>query len=91
MTLQVIASSLVALVGVGFLAAAITHERRMHAHRQPGVNYSQATFRRDGGWRRRDLFTDTGLFHQQRASLCGMTGAALLLASVFIWAMLGGR
>jgi hypothetical protein len=78
-----------ALLAVSFLVAAIVHERRMHAHRQPGVSYGQATFRRDGGWRRKDLFTDVGLRHQQRASLYGITGVALLVASLLAWIVLG--
>jgi hypothetical protein len=91
MTRQLIASSILALLGLAFLAAAVVHERRMHAHRQPGVSYSQATFRRDGGWRRGDLFTEAGLHHQRRASLHGITGAALLLASILAWIILGSR
>ena len=90
-TLQVLVSSTLAVAGVVFLVAAIVHERRMHAHRQPGVTYARATLRRDGGWRRRDLFTEAGLRHQRRASLCGITGAALLLASLLTWAALGTR
>ena len=43
----------------------------MHRHRQPGVTYAQATFRRDGGWRRTDLFTESGLQYQRRASRYG--------------------
>jgi hypothetical protein len=78
-----------ALLAVSFLVAAIVHERRMHAHRQPGVSYGQATFRRDGGWRRKDLFTEAGLRHQQRASLYGITGVALLVASLVAWIVLG--
>jgi hypothetical protein len=80
-----------ALLAVAFLVAAVVHERRMHAHRQPGVTYRQATFRRDGGWRRSDLFTEAGLRHQRRASLYGITGVALLVASLVAWIVLGAR
>ena len=88
-TRQILGSSIPALVGLAFLASAIVHERRMHAHRRPGVTYRQATFRRDGGWRRSDLFTDVGLYYQRRASMHGITGVTLLLASIFAWAILG--
>jgi hypothetical protein len=91
MTLQILGSSILALLGVAFLAAAVVHERRMHAHRRPGVTYAQATLRRDGGWRRGDLFTEAGLRHQRRASLCGITGAAFLVASILTWMALGTR
>ena len=91
MTPQLLASGLLALAGVAFLVAAVVHERRMHLHRQPGVTYADATLRRDGGWRRRDLFTDEGLRHQRRASLCGVTGALLLVASLTAWVALGVR
>ncbi|HMC54251.1 MAG TPA: hypothetical protein VKH19_03700 [Gemmatimonadaceae bacterium] len=54
----------------------------MHRHRRPGVTYAQATFRRDGGWRRTDLFSAEGLAHQRRASTFGVTGAALWLLAL---------
>jgi hypothetical protein len=88
---MVLLTAILALLGLAFLAAAVVHERRMHVHRQPGVSYGQATFRRDGGWRRGDLFTETGLHHQQRASLYGITGVALLIASMLAWVVLGAR
>jgi len=64
------------------MAVAIVNERRMHRHRQPGVTYAQATFRRDGGWRRADLFTDEGLRFQRRAATLGVTGTALWVAAL---------
>jgi hypothetical protein len=88
-SVQLLVSGAVALIGVILLIAAIVHERRMHAHRQPGITYAQATLRRDGGWRRRDLFTEAGLRHQRRASLYGIIGAALLVASLLVWIALG--
>lgn len=67
------------LAGTLLMAVAIYHERRMHRHRQPGVTYAEATFRRDGGWRRNDLFTPEGLRHQRLASGFGVPGALLWL------------
>ena len=77
----------VALAGIGLLslATAVTFERRMHRHRQPGVSYRAATFRADGGWRRADLFTEEGLRHQARASRFGVAGAALLVLALIAW------
>lgn len=89
MTPQLFGSGILALLAVGFLAAAVVHERRMHAHRQPGVSYARATFRRDGGWRCAHLFTEAGLRHQRLASRYGVTGAALLAASIAIWILMG--
>ena len=70
------------------MAAAIYNERRMHRHRQPGVTYGQATYRRDGGWRRADLFTAEGLAYQRKASTLGITGAALWLLALIAWIFL---
>jgi hypothetical protein len=74
-----------ALVGTILMAAAVRNERRMHRHRQPGVTYAMATYRRDGGWRRADLFTPEGLAYQRRASRYGVTGAALWLLALIAW------
>jgi hypothetical protein len=57
----------------------------MHRHRRPGVSYAQATFRRDGGWGRSELFTESGLGYQQRASRYGVTGALLLILALVVW------
>jgi len=67
------------------MGAAIVNERRMHRHRQPGVTYSQATYRRDGGWRRTDLFTPEGLAYQRLASRYGVTGAGLWVLALIAW------
>ena len=91
MTAQLLVSGLLALAGVALLGAAVVAERRMQRHRLPGVTYAQVTLRRDGGWRRADLFSPEGLRHQRRASLCGVTGAALLVASLAAWVALGAR
>ena len=79
------------MVGVICLATAVMYERRMHRHRQPGVSYAEATLRKDGGWRRSDLFTAGGLQLQRKASLWGVTGGVLLLASIGAWMVLGAR
>lgn len=91
MTTQLAVSAALAVTGVVLLVAAVRHERRMHRHRQPGVSYADATLRRDGGWRRSDLFTDEGLRHQRRASAFGVAGAAALLGAVLAWVLLGAR
>jgi len=64
------------------MGIAVLNERRMHRHRQPGVTYAQATFRRDGGWRRTDLFTPTGLEYQRRASRYSAFGALLWILAL---------
>jgi hypothetical protein len=69
---QVIISGGLAAAGVLFAGLAVFNERRMHRHRQPGVTYGAATLRRDGGWRRTDLFTAEGLRFQSRASGFGI-------------------
>lgn len=57
-----------AAIGIASLVWAVVNERRMQKHRQPGVSYGAVTMRRDGGWRRSDLFTPEGLTYQRRAS-----------------------
>jgi hypothetical protein len=66
------------------MAVAVFNERRMHRHRQPGVSYAQATFRKDGGWRRTDLFTPVGLQYQRRASRYGVVGALLWILALVL-------
>ena len=70
------------------MTVAVVYERRMHRHRQPGVSYREATFRRDGGWRNTDLFTEEGLRLQRRASTFGVLGAAFWVFGLLI---MGGR
>lgn len=91
MSAQHFVAGLLAGVGVAALGIAVGFERRMHRHRQPGVSYRTATFRRDGGWRRDDLFTPVGLRLQRKASLWGVTGTLLLVASVAAWVALGSH
>ncbi len=87
-SIQLVVSATLAGLGVIALAIAVVCERAMQRHRQPGVTYRQATLRKDGGWRRDDLFTDTGLRYQRRASTFGVTGAVLLLASLLAYGLL---
>lgn len=86
MRLDVIPMAL-AVGGTLSMAVAVYHERRMHRHRQPGVTYARATFRRDGGWRRADLFTPEGLRYQRQASKYGVTGALLWVLSLIAHAI----
>jgi hypothetical protein len=81
-TTALLLAVLCALMAVVALAIAIVNERRMQRHRQPGISYAAVTFRRDGAWRRADLFTDTGLAFQRRAAKWGMIGAGLLLLAL---------
>ena len=69
------------------MGVAVFNERRMHRHRQPGVTYAQATYRRDGGWRRTDLFTPEGLKFQRQASTYGVLGAALWILALLTYIM----
>jgi hypothetical protein len=75
------------VAGTVLMAAAVYNERRMHRHRQPGVTYAQATFRRDGGWRRSELFTAEGLRHQRLASGFGVPAALLWVVGLIVWGM----
>ena len=76
-----------AIAGTISMGVAIYNERRMHRHRQPGVTYAQATYRRDGGWRRTDLFTPEGLAYQRQASRYGVVAAALWVLALIAWAI----
>jgi hypothetical protein len=67
------------------MSVAVFNERRMHRHRQPGVTYADATFRKDGGWRRTELFSDEGLRYQRRASGFGVPGALLWLLALITY------
>ena len=88
MTVQSVVALLLFGFGVLAFVMAIRHERRMQRHRQPGVSYRQATLRRDGGWRREDLFTGEGLGHQRQASRFGLTGVAFWIAAIVAWIVL---
>jgi hypothetical protein len=54
----------------------------MHRYRRPGVTYAQATFRRDGGWRRDDLFDAEGLSHQRQAARYAVLAALLWILAL---------
>lgn len=72
-----------AVAGNASVIVAVYNERRMQRHRQPGLSYAQVTWRRDGGWRRADLFKPEGLAYQRRAARYGATGVLLwILAAV---------
>lgn len=75
-------ATLLGAAGALLMGIAIYHERRMQRHRQPGVTYAQVTLRRDGGWRRTDLFTEEGLRYQRRASGFGVPAAVLWLLAI---------
>ena len=76
--------------GLVMVGVAIWNERQMQKHRQPGVTYAQVTLRRDGGWRRGDLFTPKGLAYQRRASAWGFPGLTLLIIALVAWAVSRG-
>lgn len=84
-----LAPVMLGVAGTVSMAIAIYNERRMHRHRQPGVTYAQATYRRDGGWRRTDLFTPAGLAYQHKASRYGVTGAALWVLALVAYVVTG--
>lgn len=76
------------VAGAISLGVAIFYERRMHRHRLPGVSYIEATFRRDGGWRRTDLFSAEGLEHQRRASRYGLVGVLLWIVALLTYVLM---
>ena len=75
------------IVGTLLMGVAVYNERRMQRHRRPGVTYTQVTFRKDGGWRRADLFTPEGLRHQRLASGFGVPAALLWVAALIFRAL----
>ena len=87
--MTVLIAGALAIAGTLSMLVAILHERRMHRHRQPGVSYAQATWRRDGGWRRTDLFTPDGLAHQRQAARFGAIGAALWVLALVTYVAAG--
>ena len=80
-------AAVLVVAGTILMSIAIHNERRMQRHRQPGVTYAQVTFRRDGGWRRPELFTPEGLRYQRRASGFGVPAALLWVIAVLTWAL----
>jgi hypothetical protein len=81
----IVAAAVLAMAGNVTVIVAIYNERRMQRHRQPGVSYAQATFRRDGGWGRADLFTPEGLTYQRRAARYGVIGVVLWILAMGAW------
>lgn len=90
MTVQLVITCILAAAGVASAALAIRCERRMQRHRQPGLGYAAVTLRRDGGWRRADLFTPEGLRYQRQASRFGVSAAGLWLLALAAWVALAG-
>ena len=86
--MQILTASLLAAAGVVLAGVAVLNERRMQRHRQPGVTYAAVTLRRDGGWRRTDLFTARGLEHQARAARFGLGAAVLWALALLAWVLL---
>ena len=74
--------------GLAAIVAAVIAERQMQRYRRPGVTYRDVTLRKDGGWRRADLFTPEGLALQRRAARFGALGAALLILGLGVWTAL---
>lgn len=91
MNVQQLVAVILFTLGAAAFTLAVREERLMQRHRRDGVSYGAATFRRDGGWRRADLFTETGLIHQRRASTFGVTGLGLWIAALAAWVVLGLR
>ena len=85
---QLLASSILGVAGTVCASLAVRNERRMQRHRQPGVSYAAVTLRRDGGWRRADLFTAQGLEYQTRASRFGLAGSVLWGLALLAWVLL---
>jgi hypothetical protein len=79
-------SSFFGVVGTASAGVAVWNERRMQRHRHPGISYAAVTWRRDGGWRRADLFTPEGLRYQARASRFGLTALGLWMLALLMLA-----
>jgi hypothetical protein len=88
MTLQLVTTSLLAVAGTILAGLAVWNERRMQRHRRPGVTYAAVTLRRDGGWRRSELFTAQGLEHQALASRFGLGATVLWALALLAWVLL---
>ena len=73
--------------GVAAIVRAIWSERQMQRHRRPGVTYAQVTLRRDGAWRRADLFDDEGLALQRQASKWGVIGIGFVVLGLAAFAL----
>ena len=88
MPLVELVPALLAVAGCAAEGHAILCERRMQRHRLPGVSYWEATLRWDGGWRRSDLFSPTGLDLQKRAARSAFAGLILWSLAAVSWLLL---
>ena len=88
MPLQATASAILGAAGTLAAGLAVWNERCLQRHRRPGVTYLQVTMRRDGAWRRADLFTPDGLRYQGRAARSGLVAALLWLLALVAWVLL---
>ena len=88
MNAQIICSAGLGLAGVVAATLAVRSERRMQRHRQPGVGYAAVTLRRDGGWRRADLFSAEGLRHQAQAARFGFAALVCWVLALVVWVVL---
>ena len=91
MSPQVAVSLLLGLTGIVTAVVAVVNERRMQRHRLPGVSYADVTWRRDGGWRRDDLFAPEGLAFQRQASKYGLLSILFWLLAIIAWVVLAAR
>ena len=91
MSAQLTTASLLAAAGTILAGLAVLNERRMQRHRQPGVTYALVTLRRDGGWRRSELFTARGLAYQALAARFGLGATVLWGLALLAWVLLAGR
>jgi acetylornithine deacetylase/succinyl-diaminopimelate desuccinylase-like protein len=82
MSVRLLTSSALALLGTFSVALAVLNERRMQKHRQPGITYADVTFRKDGAWKRTDLFTHEGLAYQRKAARFGFIAVTSWLAAL---------
>ena len=89
MTRSDVVVAALAVAGLASVVTAVVFERRMQRHRQPGVSYRDVTLRKDGGWRRADLFTPEGLALQRRAARSGGLGGGWGLLALAVWIALG--
>lgn len=88
MTAQLLITAILGTAGTVSAALAVWNERRMQRHRQPGVTYGAVTLRRDGAWRRSDLFTPEGLGYQALAARYGVAATGLWVLALGAWMLL---
>ena len=91
MTVQTTITASLAIGGTLAATVAVVNERRMQRHRLPGVGYADVTLRRDGAWRRNDLFSAEGLAYQRLAAKYGFYAVVLWVLSLAAWIVFAGR